>query len=112
MRRLGPVGDEVVDGEAFEELDGAAANGAVGEVRALPERRSAAGLDAWRGEVKAVAVAAAGGLAAGAATVAAVNAIKSRAAARRQPARILRRNREEGILASRSFLIDVHLLDR
>lgn len=82
------------------------------EVRPLPERRSAAELDAWRGEVRAVAIAAAGGLAVGAATVAAVNAVRSRGE-RKRPRRMLRRGeRSDGILASRSFRIDVHLLDR
>ena len=69
-------------------------------------------LDAWRGEIKTVAVAAAGGLAAGAATVAAVNAVRA-AAERRKPTRVVRRGgKNERGLASRSFLIDVHVLDR
>lgn len=86
---------------------------ASGEARPLPERRPASELDAWRGEIKVAAAAAAGGLAAGAATVAAVNAVRARAE-RRRPRRVIRRGRksEQGILASRSFLIDVHVLDR
>ena len=40
------------------------------EVRALPERRSRAELGAWRGEVRAIAVVAAGGIACGAACLA------------------------------------------
>lgn len=84
-----------------------------GEARPLPERRPASELDAWRGEIKVAAAAAAGGLAAGAATVAAVNAVRARAE-RKRPRRVIRRGRksEQGILASRSFLIDVHVLDR
>ena len=46
-------------------------------VRALPERRPPSELVAWRGEVRAIAVVAAGGIAAGAATVAAVSAAKA-----------------------------------
>ena len=66
-------------------------------VRPLPERRSASELDAWRGEIKVVAIAAAGGLAAGAATVAVANAVKARAQ-RRQPTRVIRRGgKSEGI---------------
>jgi len=82
------------------------------DVRPLPLRRSPAELDAWRGEVKVVAMAAVGGVAVGAATVAAVKAVRNRAE-RKQPTRVLRRGRKrESVLASRSFLVDVHLLDR
>jgi hypothetical protein len=107
--------EEIVDAEVVEEpIDGSEAAGFATEqdVRPLPERRSPAELDAWRGEIRTVAVAAAGGLAAGAATVAAVNAVRARAE-RRKPTRVLRRGgKNESVLASRSFLIDVHLLDR
>ena len=112
---LGAMREEIVDAEAVEEpleASGGAAGAVEGDVRPLPERRSAAELDAWRGEIKTVAVAAAGGLAAGAATVAAVNAVRA-AAERRKPTRVLRRGgKNERVLASRSFLIDVHVLDR
>lgn len=107
--------DEVVEAESVELPDGSGGEGEAleAEVRPLPERRSAAELDAWRGEIRTVAAAAAGGLAAGAATVAAVNAIKGKVAARRGPTRVLRRGgREDQVLATRSFLIDVHILDR
>lgn len=111
--------EEIVDAEAVEEpleapglLDGAARPADDADVRPLPQRRSAAELDAWRGEIRTVAVAAAGGIAAGAATVAAVNAVRA-AAERRKPTRVLRRGgKNERVLASRSFLIDVHVLDR
>ncbi len=103
--------DEVLEGEAVEE--DAPGTGVVDDdVRPLPQRRSAAELDAWRGEVRTVAMAAAGGLAAGAATVAAVNAVRAHVE-RRKPTRVLRRGgKAERVLASRSFLIDVHVLDR
>lgn len=82
------------------------------EVRALPERRSRSELDSWRGEVRAIAVVAAGGLACGAATVAALSAARSRSGGR--GVRALRRGRgdRDGIVASRSFLVDVHVLNR
>lgn len=66
-----------------------------------------------RGEVRTAAIAAAGGLLAGAATVAAVRAVG--AASSKGSSRALRRRRAERpikVLASRSFLVDVHLLDR
>jgi len=109
-RRLARVADEVVEGEAIEEPIGAEAM--ADDVRPLPARRSAAELDAWRGEIRTVAVAAAGGIAAGAATVAVVNAVRSRVESKK-PTRVLRRGgKSERVLASRSFLIDVHVLDR
>ena len=81
------------------------------DVRALPDRRSGGELTSWRGEVKAIAVVAAGGLACGAATVAAISRAKSRPGSR---ARTLRRARgdRDNIVASRSFLVDVHVLGR
>jgi hypothetical protein len=107
--------EEIVDAEVVEEsvAPGTGVDeGADADVRPLPERRSASELDAWRGEIKTVAVAAAGGLAAGAATVAAVNAVRALAESRK-PTRVVRRGgKNERVLASRSFLIDVHVLDR
>jgi len=101
---------EFVEGEAVEEPLGT--DSVEADVRPLPERRSAAELDAWRGEIRTVAVAAAGGIAAGAATVAAVSAVRARVE-RKKPARVIRRGgKGERVVASRSFLIDVHVLDR
>jgi hypothetical protein len=108
----------VVDAEAIEEPlgDGDPAAGEFArspepEVRALPERRSDAELDSWRGEVRAIAVVAAGGIAAGAATVVAVSAAKAMSGSRsRRPAR--RRKSDRDVIATRSFLVDVHLLGR
>jgi hypothetical protein len=101
----------VVDAEAVEEPvadDGEPVTGT--EVRAL-ERAGAAELTTWRGEVKAMAVVAAGGIAAGAATVAAVSAARALSGNRaRRPVR--RRKGESDIVATRSFLVDVHLLGR
>jgi hypothetical protein len=62
-------------------------------------------------EVRTAAIAAAGGALAGVATVAAVRAISSSSSAKR-PQRRLVRKAERPVVASRSFLIDVHLLGR
>jgi hypothetical protein len=106
------MADEVLDAEAIEEPINAAASDDAA-VRPLPERRSSAELDPWRGEVRTVAMAAAGGIAAGAATVAVVNAVRARVPARRSRRGVLRRGRKrDSIVASRSFLIDVHVLGR
>lgn len=69
------------------------------------------GAPALRGEVRTAAVAAVGGVLAGAATVAAVRAVGR--AARGSGGRLLagRRGRQK-VVASRSFLVDVHLLGK
>jgi hypothetical protein len=101
--------DGHLEGEvlAEEEVEAAAAD----PVRAL-ERVEEAGSPVLRSEVRTAAIAAAGGLLAGAATVAAVRAVGGAAA--KGSSRGLRRRRERPVkvLASRSFLVDVHLLDR
>lgn len=109
----------VVDAEAIEEPigDGEADPGASTNptVRALPERRSPAELSSWRGEVRAIAAVAAGGIAAGAVTVAAVSAAKAISGGRsdgRRKRSIKRGAGDRDVIASRSFLVDVHLLGR
>jgi hypothetical protein len=57
-------------------------------------------------------MAAAGGVLAGAATVAAVRAVTAVASRKRAPRRLTRRERQNNVVASRSFLVDVHLLGR
>ena len=87
------------------------AQGEALEVRALPRPYEAAS-PVLRGEVRTAAIAAAGGVLAGAATVAAVRAVGavgSRRASKRLPRR---RGRRDKVVASRSFLVDVHLLGR
>jgi hypothetical protein len=79
---------------------------------ALPDRPRAGEVDTWRGEVRTAALAAASGLVAGAATVAAARAVRGGA---RMSARGLlpsRRKPERQVIASRSFLIDVHVLGK
>lgn len=101
-----------MDGEVVAEEDAA---GIVAEdaVRAIEPYRGAA--PALRAEVRTAAIAAAGGALAGAVTVAAVRAVgASGSGARRSSRRALRRkgDRPSNIVASRSFLVDVHLLGR
>ncbi len=79
-------------------------------VRALP-REASTSLPVL-GEARTAAIAAAGGVLAGAATVAAVRAVGAVAGRKRSPRRLGRRDRQQNVVASRSFLIDVHLLGR
>ena len=79
-------------------------------VRVLPHE-SAAPL-AVRSEARTAVMAAAGGVLAGAATVAAVRAVTAVAGRKRAPRRLARRERPSNVVASRSFLVDVHLLGR
>jgi hypothetical protein len=98
------VAEEVVDpGEATE------------PVRALPAAYEEPGssLPVLRAEVRTAAIAAAGGVLAGAATVAAVRAVGAVGTKSRSPRRASRRRNERAnVVASRSFLVDVHLLGR
>ncbi len=65
-----------------------------------------------RSEAKSAVIAAAGGVIAGAATVAAVRAVGAVASRKRSARRLGRRERPQNVVASRSFLVDVHLLGR
>jgi hypothetical protein len=77
-------------------------------VRPLPVRAQSRTIEIWGREVGPLAVAAAGGAAAGVAVVAVARAAR---APRRPPRRGLFRRREK-VVASRSFLVDVHVLGR
>jgi hypothetical protein len=79
-------------------------------VRVLPRENT--GALAVRNEAKTAVLAAAGGVIAGAATVAAVRAVGAVASRKRSPRRLGRRERPQNVVASRSFLVDVHLLGR
>lgn len=103
-----------LDGELISEED--VESGEPDEVRALPGtvapgRSPAAPL---KTEVTTAALAVAGGALAGAATVAAVRAVGSVATGSRKRSRrrLGRRPRASEVVASRSFLVDIHLLDR
>ncbi len=80
-------------------------------VRVRVLERQAPGAVALRSEVRTAAVAAVGGIVLGAATVAAVRAVG--AVAKNSQGRLLSgRKRAPNVVASRSFLVDVHLLGR
>jgi hypothetical protein len=105
------VSDHDLDGEIVAEED-ASAEDAVDPVRRLPTTAPESGLPVLRGEVKSAALAAAGGVLAGAATVAAVRAVSAVGSRGSGSRRLARRRRPGKVIASRSFLVDVHLLDR
>jgi hypothetical protein len=77
-------------------------------VRPLPARSENRAIVIWGREVGPLAVAATAGAAAGVAAVAVARAARS---PRRPPRRGLFRRREK-VVASRSFLVDVHVLGR
>lgn len=79
-----------------------------GPVRPLPVRAQGRTIEIWGREVGPLAVAATAGAAAGVAVIAAARASR---APRRPPRRGLFRRREK-VVASRSFLVDVHVLGR
>jgi hypothetical protein len=79
-------------------------------VRVLP--RENPGVPALRSEARTAAIAAAGGVLAGVATVAAVRAVGAASARRRVSPRFGRREQPAKVVASRSFMVDVHLLGR
>jgi hypothetical protein len=103
-----------LDGEVVAEED-AGPREATGPVRPLPASyEEPPGTSVvLRPEVRTAALAAAGGVLAGAATVAAVRVV-SGAAAKVRPQRrpAWRRGERQNVIASRSFLVDVHLLGR
>jgi hypothetical protein len=103
--------EDLIEGQAVEEPIASGDSQAVQEPRRLPEQTRRGEVEAGRGEVRTAAIAAAGGLVAGAATVAAVRAARS--GTRRGSRGLLpRRKADRPIIASRSFLIDVHVLGR
>jgi hypothetical protein len=107
------VSDLEVDGEILAEED-AEPRAAADPVRALPVAYVEPSSPVLRAEVRSAAIAAAGGVLAGAVTVAAVRAV-SAVGSRSGSSRRLSRRRSERpakVVASRSFLVDVHLLGR
>lgn len=100
-----------VEGEVLAEED--AEPQEAGEPVRVLQRYEASAAPALRSEVRTAAIAAAGGVLAGAATVAAVRAVGSVGTGKRSGRRLGRRQeRPAKVVASRSFLIDVHLLGR
>lgn len=103
-----------LDGEVIAE-ESVSPGDATDPVRPLPagyEGESGSALPVLRQEVRTAAIAAAGGVLAGAATVAAVRAVTGAAGRARSPRRLGRRRERQNVVASRSFLVDVHLLGR
>jgi hypothetical protein len=99
-----------LEGEIVAEED--ASGDATDPVRALPQPYEESSLPVLRTEVRTAALAAAGGVIAGAATVAAVRAVGAVGSKARAPRRLPRRRDRSNVVASRSFLVDVHLLGR
>ena len=100
-----------VEGQVIAEED--AEPGVSDPVRPLPQPYEHAGSPVLRSDVRTAAIAAAGGVLAGAATVAAVRAVGAAGTRKRTGRRVARRQeRAVNVVASRSFLVDVHLLGR
>lgn len=103
-----------LDGEIVAEED-AEPRDATEPVRTLPApyEPASSSLPVLRADVRTAAIAAAGGVLAGAATVAAVRAVAAVGSKPRSGRRISRRRADRpNVVASRSFLVDVHLLGR
>jgi hypothetical protein len=106
--------EQLLETEAIEMPVLEGEDGPTGEPTARPlpvPIETPAELSAWKGEARTAAIAAAGGLVAGAATVALARA--TRGGSSKRPAKRARaKQRPVKVLASRSFMVDVHLLDR
>jgi hypothetical protein len=110
VARVEEVSELELDGEILAEEDGEV--GDAEAVRALPLPYEGPASPVLRTEVRSAAIAAAGGVLAGAATVAAVRAVSAVGSKTRSPRRLSRRRDRRDVVASRSFLVDVHLLGR
>jgi hypothetical protein len=110
VARVEGVSDLELDGEIVAEED--AEPREAEPVRALPLPYEEPALPVLSTEVRSAALAAAGGVLAGAATVAAVRAVSAVGSKGRSPRRLGRRRERQNVVASRSFLVDVHLLGR
>ena len=110
--RLAAVGEDLLEAQAIEEpLEASDADAVVEAPRPLPAPARNAEVDVWRGEVRTAAIAAGAGIVAGAATVAAVRAVRRPEKQSRKG--LIRRGRKaQNVVASRSFLVDVHVLGR
>jgi hypothetical protein len=107
------VSDVELDAELVSEED--VAESQADEVRALPRQYEEPRdfLPALRSEVTTAAIAVAGGALAGAATVAAVRAVSGGGPSKRRRRRLPKRGKAAtNVVASRSFLVDVHVLGR
>ena len=110
LARVEVVSEIPIDGEVVAEEDAEPRDAE--PVRALPLPYEEPAMPVLRTEVRSAAIAAAGGVLAGAATVAAVRAVSAVGSKSRSPRRLSRRRDRRDVVASRSFLVDVHLLGR
>jgi len=102
------MAEQVLDARAVEEEEVSGTPSEDAEVRPLPVRRKGGDVE-LRSEVTTAALAAAGGVVAGAATVAVVRAIG--AVSRANRGRVVTKGRKPAkVVASRSFLVDIHVL--
>jgi hypothetical protein len=99
------VREQVLQAEAVEETE------ELEDERPLPAASRPAEIAPVNIEARTVAIAAAGGIVAGAATVVVAKAV-SRAASPKRKRTIAKRSKRDDVIASRSFLVDVHLLGR
>ncbi len=104
------MANEVLEAEAIEEAAPAPGDEAASAVRPLPAVRKRSDVAMPGAEMRTVALAAAGGVVAGAATVAVVRAVRAGASRASRSGRKRGKDRPLNVLASRSFLVDVHLL--
>jgi|SRR5688572_25764975 hypothetical protein len=102
------VREQVWQAEAVEETEELA------DERPLPAASRPAEVAPFSMEARTVAIAAAGGIVAGAATVVVAKAVTRAASPSKRPKRTItgRPKRRDDVIASRSFLVDVHLLGR
>jgi hypothetical protein len=110
LATVGAVSDFEIDGEIVAEEDAEPRDAE--PVRALPLPYEEPSTPVLHTEVRSAVIAAAGGVLAGAATVAAVRAVSAAGSKTRSPRRLGRRRDRQNVVASRSFLVDVHLLGR
>lgn len=102
------VREQVLQAEAVEETE------ELEDERPLPAAARPTEIAPVNIEARTVAMAAAGGIVAGAATVV-VAKVVTRAASpskRKRARAISKRSKRDDVIASRSFLVDVHLLGR
>ncbi len=101
------VREQVLQAEAVEETE------VLEDERPLPATAQPAEVAPVSVEARTVAIAAAGGIVAGAATVVVAKAVSRVASPSKRSRRtITGRGKRDDVVASRSFLVDVHLLGR
>ena len=101
------VREQVLQAEAVEEAE------ELEDERPLPAAARPAEVVPFSMEARTVAIAAAGGIVAGAATVVVAKAVSKVASpSKRSKRTITGRSKRDDVIASRSFLVDVHLLGR